>query len=421
VKVNFAEPVTVTGTPRITLNTAPNAVVDYSSGSGTSTLTFNYTVQAGDTQASALDYLNTGALALNGGTIKDAATNNATLTLPAVNGGSSLQNSKTITIDTTAPTVGSVTSTTANGSYNAGSVVAVKVNFAEPVTVTGTPRITLNTAPNAVVDYSSGSGTSSLTFNYTVQAGDTQASALDYLNTGALALNGGTIKDVALNNATLTLPAVNGGSSLQNSKTITIDTTAPSNAVSLNSASGAYFAGGKLFYKGDAAGSFTLDDAVTDAGGSGPTSATYPAIGTTDWTHGAETIGTGPSYTSSSFSWTANPAANPSAYSVTGTDIAGNSASTSIAFVSDTTAPASGALTIGGFSNSLTVSPNVTALYAETASATAAGLKATGGNALTRTQASPSSAGVCPAAGSITGSPATTDGDVTATGAISDT
>src|SRR5205814_2354316 len=163
----------------------------------------------------------------------------------------------------------------------------------------GTPRITLNTAPNAVVDYSSGSGTSSLTFNYTVQAGDTQASALDYLNTGALALNGGTIKDVALNNATLTLPAVNGGSSMQNS-------------------------------------------------------------------------------------WTANPAANPSAYSVTGTDIAGNSASTSIAFVSDTTAPASGALTIGGFSNSLTVSPNVTALYAETASATAAGLKATGGNALTR-------------------------------------
>src|SRR5207253_2377041 len=118
VKVNFAEPVTVTGTPRITLNTTPNAVVDYTSGSGTSTLTFNYTVAAGDTQASALDYLTTGSLSLNGGTIKDTATNNATLTLPG--GANSLAGSKTIIVDTTAPTVSSLTSTTANGSYPAG-------------------------------------------------------------------------------------------------------------------------------------------------------------------------------------------------------------------------------------------------------------------------------------------------------------
>src|SRR5439155_1028867 len=149
VTVNFSEQVTVTGTPQITLNTTPNQTISYSSGSGTSSLTFNYTVQAGDTQASALDYLNTGALALNGGTIKDVALNNATLTLPAVNGGSSLQNSKTITIDTTAPTVGSVTSTTANASYTAGPVVAVEVNFGRPVHVTATPRIRLDPPPDA--------------------------------------------------------------------------------------------------------------------------------------------------------------------------------------------------------------------------------------------------------------------------------
>src|SRR5438552_2001927 len=107
----------------------------------------------------------------------------------------------------TSPACSSVTSTTANGSYNAGSVVAVKVNFAEPVPVTGMPRITLNTAPNAVVFYSSIPRPPSPTlFPYTTLF-RSQASALDYLNTGALALNGGTIKDVALNNATLTLPA----------------------------------------------------------------------------------------------------------------------------------------------------------------------------------------------------------------------
>src|SRR5207249_1507455 len=117
--------------------------------------------------------------------------------------------------------------TTANGTYKAGTVIPVTVNFNEAVNVAGTPRITLNTAPSETVNYSSGSGTSALVFNYTVQAGDTQATALDYVNTASLALNGGTIQDAGTNNATLTLPGVNGGNSLQNSKTLKIDTTAP--------------------------------------------------------------------------------------------------------------------------------------------------------------------------------------------------
>src|SRR5437667_5290947 len=126
---------TVTGIPLISLHTPPNAMPIYSSGSGTSALVFNYTVQAGDTQATALDYVNTGSLVLNGGTIGDLAANAATLTLPGVNGGSSLQNNKTLKIDTTAPTVSSVTSTLANGAYKAGTVIPITVNFNENVTV----------------------------------------------------------------------------------------------------------------------------------------------------------------------------------------------------------------------------------------------------------------------------------------------
>ena len=60
-------------------SSATDRVVNYSSGSGTNTLTFEYTIQVGDTSAD-LDYVSTAALALNGGTIQDAATNNASLT-----------------------------------------------------------------------------------------------------------------------------------------------------------------------------------------------------------------------------------------------------------------------------------------------------------------------------------------------------
>ncbi|GLZ85645.1 hypothetical protein Pres01_16960 [Metapseudomonas resinovorans] len=129
--------------------------------------------------------------------------------------------------DTTPPTVTSVSSSTANGTYKAGDVISVTVTFSEVVTVTGTPRLTLETgAIDRVINYSSGSGTSTLTFNYTVQAGDTNAD-LDYLSTGALALNGGTIRDAAANNATLTLASPGAAGSLGANKNIVIDS-APS-------------------------------------------------------------------------------------------------------------------------------------------------------------------------------------------------
>ena len=54
--------------------------VNYSSGSGGSTLLFDYTIQAGDTSAN-LDYHDTGALTLNGGSVRDGAANDATPTL----------------------------------------------------------------------------------------------------------------------------------------------------------------------------------------------------------------------------------------------------------------------------------------------------------------------------------------------------
>lgn len=132
------------------------------------------------------------------------------------------------TVDTLAPTVSSVTATSADGSYKVGNVITLSVNFTEAVTVTGTPTITLETgATDRVVNYVSGSGGNTLLFNYTVQAGDA-ATDLDYVSTSAFALNGGTVNDAAGNAATLTLAAPGAAGSLGANKNIVIDTAAPS-------------------------------------------------------------------------------------------------------------------------------------------------------------------------------------------------
>ncbi len=238
IQVTFSATVTVTGTPQLTLETgSTNEVVNYASGSGSSTLTFTYTVQVGDT-SSDLDYVSAASLALNGGTIKDGSSNDAVLTLPTPGAAGSLGANKNIIIDTTAPTVTNVTSSTSNGSYKAGSVISIQATFSETVNVSGTPQLTLETGTtDETVNYASGSGSSTLTFTYTVQAGD-KSSDLDYTSTSALTLNSGTIRDAALNDATLTLASPGASGSLGANKDIVIDTTAPT-VTTLSPANGA--------------------------------------------------------------------------------------------------------------------------------------------------------------------------------------
>jgi hypothetical protein len=127
-----------------------------------------------------------------------------------------------------APAVTSVTSSTATGSYNAGDQINITVNFDAAVDVTGTPQLKLETGTtDRVINYVSGTGSSSLIFTYTVQAGDTSAD-LDYFSTTALTLNGGTIKASGTStDATLTLPTPGTAGSLGANKAIVIDTTAP--------------------------------------------------------------------------------------------------------------------------------------------------------------------------------------------------
>ena len=134
----------------------------------------------------------------------------------------------TLTIDETAPTVTNVTST--NGTYMIGESVDIVVNFNDNIVTTGTPQLTLNTSnspgnTNAVVDLSSLAG-SALTFRYTVAEGE-YSEDLNYNSTTSLALNSGTIRDAAGNDATLTLPATASENSIAVSYAVVIDGVSP--------------------------------------------------------------------------------------------------------------------------------------------------------------------------------------------------
>ncbi|MES2633007.1 MAG: Ig-like domain-containing protein [Pseudomonadota bacterium] len=229
IEVKFSEAVNVTGIPQLTLETgAIDRILDYASGTGTDTLTFTYTVQAGDWTLD-LNYAGTSALQTNGGTIADAAGNEADLTLPSTSGPKSLGGNNDIVIDNTPASVIGVTASKADGFYKAGDVITIQVTFDEAVTVTGTgtPQLTLETGDtDRTIDYTSGSGTSTLNFKYTVQAGDTAAD-LDYLGTAALSLNGAMIRDAGDNDAVLDLPSPGSAGSLGANKALVIDTTAP--------------------------------------------------------------------------------------------------------------------------------------------------------------------------------------------------
>jgi hypothetical protein len=248
--VNLSEAVTVAGgTPTLTLNDGGTAT--YTGGSGSSALTFSYTVGAGQNTAD----LAVSAVNLNSATITDGAGNAASLA------GAATTPSGTLQIDTTASTVASVVGsgtgiTAGAGDRGTGSVVTLTVNLSETVTVAGgTPTLTLNDGGTAT--YSGGSGSSALTFSYTVGAGQNTAD----LAVSAVNLGTATVKDGAGNAADLTGAVTNPAGTLQ------IDSTAPSVASVAASGTGITAGAGDLGVGSVVTLTVNLSEAVTVAGG----------------------------------------------------------------------------------------------------------------------------------------------------------
>ena len=230
IDVVFSVPVTVTGTPQVTLDFSSDETLDYGSGSTTIALVFPYTVEDGQ-NSDDLDYSSTSALALNGGTIKAAAGIAATLTLVTPGDPTSLGANQNLVIDTTHPTLhqtagSKVYSEKVAGSYTVDEVIDILVGFSEKVEYAGTPTLTLNFSTDKAVAVTRGGGTEALTYRYTVEAGQ-NSTDLDYTATNSLA--GGTyIRDLAGNAATLTLSSPGASGSLGHNEALVIDTDAPS-------------------------------------------------------------------------------------------------------------------------------------------------------------------------------------------------
>jgi hypothetical protein len=133
-------------------------------------------------------------------------------------------------------------------------------------------------------------------------------------------------------------------SSAPTAPVVKIDTQAPVNGHTGGSATTA-ITGTTVYFRNVTGGVFGVGIAVQD-GGSGPASATFPAITAAGWSYAGETVTTrtGPVlYLMSPTSYSAG-AQPPAPFSLTGRDKAGNSTVTTLSFVLDNNAPTGGAL-----------------------------------------------------------------------------
>jgi hypothetical protein len=202
VTVTMDEAVTVSGIPQLALNIGGTTVqASYASGSGSTALTFTYTVLAGQTDINGIS-IDANSLSLNSGTIIDTAGNSADLTHTAVTDNASYK------VDTTAPSVSSVALAGTTGVLYVNDAVQVSVTMDDVVLVTGSPQIALNIGGTTVLaDFTGGSGTNTLSFSYTIVLGLSDIDGIS-IDANSLSLNGGTIKDLAGNSAAITHTAV---------------------------------------------------------------------------------------------------------------------------------------------------------------------------------------------------------------------
>jgi hypothetical protein len=113
-----------------------------------------------------------------------------------------------------------------NGIYEEGEVVTIDVTFTQNIDVSGTPQLTLETgATDGVASYTSGSGSKTLSFSYTIGA----SQAAVNLDAKTLATNGGSMRHTLSGvpydspyDAELCLPTGSMSGSLQQSSSVAI-------------------------------------------------------------------------------------------------------------------------------------------------------------------------------------------------------
>ena len=234
--LQFGEPVAITGRPQVALtvgNQTRQAVYVGCNGPAvegfcSKSLVFSYVVRSADVDADGVT-IAAGALALNGGAIRDRGGNNANLDLGTrarafgfrrfrVNGGvdrapnlssNFRDNWGYVDGESTyqAPLV--ISDPQGSSTFGATETIEVSLFFNEPVVVTGSPQLALGIGTSTrQADYQGCTigdadppGTCRrLTFGYTVQSSDSDPNGIS-IAANALTLNSGTIRDFGGNNA----------------------------------------------------------------------------------------------------------------------------------------------------------------------------------------------------------------------------
>jgi hypothetical protein len=214
-----------------------------------------------------------------------------------------------------------------------------------------------NTTPVSVaLSANDGSGSGINQIKYTTDGSDPRSS-------GTAQVYGGTPFTVAAEGTTTVkfyATDIAGNASGVQTQAVKIDTTPPANSLSLTNVSGGLYPmagplsdGTTVYYRGAAAGSFTIRNAVADTLSGPASSATSSLAGGSGWSHASSLVSTpaGGPYVSNTFSWGAGTSSSPSD-TVTGRDVADNFASTTLDFVDDSTGPSGGSVDATGLAGS---------------------------------------------------------------------
>ena len=219
VTVTFSESVTVTGSPQLELAIdSSNRPAAYESAEG-SAVVFSYKVAEGNWDNDGIA-INADELTLNGGSIKDAANNDADLSHNALatQDGHTVDGVRPKLMLTAADRLKFMSSSGGtDGAYTTDEELIIRVAFTEGGvrgSVTGPPGVTLNFDgltrvaewdPSLIFDPT---GYPKVRFfSYGVQEGDLDSDG-PTISANAIKLSGGFIRDAAGNDATLTHAAV---------------------------------------------------------------------------------------------------------------------------------------------------------------------------------------------------------------------
>lgn len=185
IAVSFSEVVHVTGNPSLALTIGGLwQTADYFSGSGTQTLTFQYTIRSGDSGPVSIP---ANQMGVYGAAILDSYNNNAILDY-------SIQDFAGAIVDATAPQVNSV-EVPFSGTFKAGNTITFTLNFSEAVQVIGQPKLGIVVGTSTVAaNYVGGSNSAALTFTYTVVAGEYDNDGLEM--NPSLDFSSGEVKDL---------------------------------------------------------------------------------------------------------------------------------------------------------------------------------------------------------------------------------